>query len=243
MTDLRALGSSRVFCRYDLRTTDADAARAFYAEVVELDFTSASSPLAVWPLHEQARARGAPPHWLGQIGVEDVEATAARFVAEGGTRLGPTVRGQDGTAWTNVRDPSGAVLAVRGTIARAEATPVAWHQHHSVDVERAWALYAELFGWARTETVDVPDPVGGHWHFAWERGGKTVGSMANTARTPGIHAQWLFYFAVKDVERVIEGVHARGGRALTKPIALPNGDRVVPCVDPQGGAFGMYEAR
>jgi len=77
-----------VFSRYDLRTTDQDAARAFYTDVVGLDFPEGkpdqSSVLAVWPLHEQARARGAPAHWLGQLGVEDFEATVRRLVELGG---------------------------------------------------------------------------------------------------------------------------------------------------------------
>src|SRR5437879_6532248 len=81
-----------VFCRYDLRTTDPDAARGFYSDVVGLDFTGGPSPeepsmLAVWPLHEQARARGAPAHWLGHLGVADVEATARRLVEIGSERL------------------------------------------------------------------------------------------------------------------------------------------------------------
>src|SRR6185295_17780185 len=60
------------FARYDLRTTDPGAAR-----------------LAVWQLHEQARARGAPAHWLGNVGVTDVDATLRRWLALGAEPLGP----------------------------------------------------------------------------------------------------------------------------------------------------------
>src|SRR3954464_1594999 len=121
-----------VFCRYDLRTTDPDAARVFYSDVVGLDFpegTSAqqSSVLAVWPLHEQARARGAPAHWLGQLGVADFEATVRRLVELGGERLGPTVHASDGTAFTTLRDPAGAVVGVRGSAQKPRNAPVAWH--------------------------------------------------------------------------------------------------------------------
>ena len=96
--------TSSAFCRYDLRTTDPDGARIFYSEVVGLDFTEAPSPeepspIAVWLLHEQARARGAPPHWLGAIGVTDLDATVTRLLALGSERLGPTVQANDGTAY------------------------------------------------------------------------------------------------------------------------------------------------
>ena len=115
--------TGRVFCRYDLRTTDPSAAKTFYSEVVGLDFTGdpssdESPPLGVWLLHEQARARGAPPHWLGHIGVTDVDATAQRLIELGSERLSPTLRANDGTAFATVRDPGGAVVAVRASTAR-----------------------------------------------------------------------------------------------------------------------------
>jgi predicted enzyme related to lactoylglutathione lyase len=240
--------TSSPFCRYDLRTTDPDAARIFYTEVVGLDFAddapSSEEPsvLAVWPLHEQARARGAPPHWLGQIGVADVEATASRLVALGSEPLGPTRRAQDGTAFAVVRDPSGAVVAVRASTRRARRAPVAWHQLHTRDLDRAWAVYSELFGWTHTETLDVADPAGGHKMFAWDDSGKSVGSIANTGRWPGVHPHWLFYFPVADLDASAARVQARGGRVVASPALFPNGDRLAPCEDGQGAAFGLYQS-
>jgi hypothetical protein len=74
------------FCRYELRTTDGEAAGRFYAEL----FGHARA--IVWPLHEQARARGVTPHWLGSIGVEDLqrlERASEELVKRGATVLGP----------------------------------------------------------------------------------------------------------------------------------------------------------
>jgi len=45
--------------------------------------------ISVATLPEPARARGAPAHWLGHVGVADVDATADRIVALGGEQLGP----------------------------------------------------------------------------------------------------------------------------------------------------------
>jgi predicted enzyme related to lactoylglutathione lyase len=238
--------TSSTFCRYDLRTTDPDAARSFYSAVVGLDFTAAppsgeASMLAVWPLHEQARARGAPPHWLGQLGVVDVEAMMRRLIELGSERLSPTLHAADGTAFATLRDPLGAVVAVRATTERPRRAPVVWHQLHTRDLDRAWAVYSELFGWTHTETLDVADPVGGHRMFSWDGSGTSVGSMANTARWPGVHAHWLFYFPVTDIEGAIGKVRAKGGQALA-PTTLPNGDRLAPCEDGQGAAFGLQQA-
>src|SRR4051812_4413617 len=111
--------TSHRFCRYDLRTTDPDAAKRFYA-AIGLAFDAPTLPdepesIGVWLLHEQARARGAPAHWLGSIAVADVEATTRRLTEAGSEPLGLLLRAQDGTRFATLRDPNGAVVAIRET--------------------------------------------------------------------------------------------------------------------------------
>lgn len=231
-----------MFCRYVLRTTDPVAGRAFYAEAIGLrlpDGMVEGSDLEAWPLHERALAAGAPPHWLGQLEVEDVAATLERLVRLGSEPLGPPVRAQDGTPFATLRDPFGSVIGIRA--ARGTSSPpIAWHQLHTRDVDAAWALYHELFGWFHTQTIDVPEPAGGYRLFAWNDAGATVGGMGNSARLPGIHAHWLFHFPVADLQQAVANVRALGGTALD-PVALPDGRRLVACEDPQGAAFGLAQ--
>jgi predicted enzyme related to lactoylglutathione lyase len=238
---------SSVFCRYDLRTTDPDAARSFYSKVVGLDFgetpaAEGPSMLGVWLLHEQARARGAPAHWLGHIGVVDLEATVTRLLELGSERLGPTVRANDGAAYATLRDPSGAVVAMRAISRKPHGSPVAWHHHHTRDLERAWAAYSEVFGWTNAGTIDVADTDGGYRMFAWDGSGQPVGSMANTARMPAVHPHWLYFFRVADIDGAIAEVRAGGGAIISNQVTLPNGDRIVPCHDPQGAEFGLCQS-
>ncbi len=72
------------FSRFTLRTTDVTAARAFSASIL------GDGSLDIVPLPAEAAARGAPAHWLGHLGVDDVEGMAHAFVARGATRLGPS---------------------------------------------------------------------------------------------------------------------------------------------------------
>jgi predicted enzyme related to lactoylglutathione lyase len=236
--------TTHTFARFDLRTTDPDAARRFYAAVLGLAFdapaAAEAAPLAVWPLHEQARARGAPAHWLGSIGVTDVDATLRRWLDLGSESLGPVVRAADGSPFAVLRDPLGAVMAVRAGIRTPQRSPVAWHQLHTKDVDRAWAIYSEQLGWSPTKTVEVPDLEGGLRMFAWEAGGKTVGAMGNTARWPGVHVHWLFYFSIADLDDAIAKLRANAGNSQS-PIMLPNGNRIAACEDPQGAAFGLFQ--
>ncbi len=231
-----------MFSRYVLRTTDLDAALRFYEASLGLALPRgpSGSSLEAWPLHEQARSRGAPAHWLGHAEVDDVEASAARLVELGGERLGPTVQASAGT-WATLRDPWGAVIALRARGERPSDRPIAWHQLHTRELERAWAVYAELLGWADAGAVDVPDPEGGHRLFAWNAGDPAVGSVANTARWQGVHAHWLFHFAVDDLEGALERVRAHGGTAMG-PFELPDGRTLAACEDPQGAAFGLVRS-
>jgi len=81
MSELRSwqtYGRMNTFCRYQLRTTDVDSAHAFYADLFGADFWR--DGIEVQSLPAAAAARGAPPHWLGHIHVEDVVGAMLRFV-------------------------------------------------------------------------------------------------------------------------------------------------------------------
>src|SRR5215471_3099918 len=111
------------FCRFQLRTTDVAAARAFYAAVL------GNGGADIVPLPDEARARGARPHWLGHLGVDDVKTAAGAFVERGATRLGPTRPGAGGGEVAILRDPGGAVVALATTPPASAAAPadIVWH--------------------------------------------------------------------------------------------------------------------
>ena len=225
------------FFHFDLRTTDADAARAYYARILGHDRAM------IWPLHEQALARGARPHWLGNLGVEDVERVSAAFVERGATMLGPVRPTHDGGRAAVLRDPGGALLAVATPPPANVKGPldVVWHVLNTRDAVRATANYRELFGWALTDRVDL-GAEGVFQQFAWRPGGASVGAIGDVASRPGVHPQWLFFFEVDALEPAIEATRAAGGVALDA-IVLPSGERACVFDDPQGAAFALRERR
>ncbi|MES1171762.1 MAG: VOC family protein [Bacteroidota bacterium] len=222
------------FCRYELRTTDLDAARAFYADILGPDFWGGELSLSPLPAH--TIALGARPHWLGHIGVKDIEATAGRFVAQGGQQ-----RSAPGAPVAVMRDPFGAIMALGRDLTIPSRASVAWHVLHCTDHQRAFASYAALFGWTAKELVDQPPELDRHQVFAWDETARGVGSVANTARRPEIHPQWQFFFPVVDLESALAQVRARGGLALA-PVRTFTGDLAAACDDPQGAAFGLLQA-
>ncbi len=239
------------FCWYELRTTDTNAARAFYAEVAgwqiqtsgeaSFFYVGASRVGRLVELPERARVSGAPAHWLGHIGVQDVDASAQRLVASGGQALGPVQQAADGSRVAIVRDPQGAVLALSSCGEPVHRVAIAWHELHTTDHERAWVIYSELFGWRATETVHPGPDVGPYQMFSWAGGERSVGGMASTARAPSIHTHWLFYLAVADLDASLASVRSLGGTVASGPMHVRGGDRIAYCEDAQGAAFGLHQ--
>lgn len=231
------------FIQLTLRTTDVDAARAFYTELL-----GDTSPQIV-QLHEQAIARGARPHWLGLLGVADVDAAMASFAQRGATALGPKWVNPAGLEAAVMRDPGGAIVGLARWTGRAaddasrapvQIVPeVVWYTLNTADVERARANYSELFGW----NFEPPTELGslGLWHpFSWAGAERPVGSMSDIAERPLVHPHWLFHFAVASVERAVETVQRAGGQVFG-PFTLPDGQQLAVCDDPQGAAFALSQ--
>jgi len=220
------------FRRFVLRTTAVQAATAFYDAVL------GGHDDGVFELPSAAISRGARPHWLGLIGVEDLgsaDDVAARFVEAGAMRLGPAGVGDIAV----VRDPGGAVVGMTGTTAATRAA-VVWHQLLTQDAERAAQTYGELFGWVTRDEADHGE-LGKHRKLAWSASEPVVGAIADVVGRPGVHAHWLFFFAVASLEAPMAATLTRGGKVFG-PFTLPGGARVAVCDDPQGAAFGLMEA-
>lgn len=220
------------FQRYELRTTDVIAARAFYAAVL------GERALDIVPLPEAAAARGAVPHWLGHLGVDDVDAAARAFVEHGATRLGPTRSTADGDV-AILRDPGGAVVAVATRRPAPGSGDVVWHLLHTADLAGAIASYRALFGWTLGERVDL-GPLGVYTQFSWRCGEASVGSMSAIDHRAGIHPHWQFHFRVVALEPALAVVREAGG-VVVAVTELPDRGRVAVCDDPQGAAFALRE--
>src|SRR5262245_55314535 len=184
------------------------------------------------PLPARAAARGAPPYWLGYIGVDDVVGAELRFLNHGATKLSPDL----------LRDPFGALVALSSEADAPLDDRVAWHLLHTRDEARSFSVYADLFGWLPVEALDLGPRQGRHQTFGWDSSTVAVGSTSDTARLPHVHAQWLFFFRTPDVMRSRATVRELGGLALDVA-ETPDGDLVVACDDPQGAAFALFEAR
>src|SRR4051794_27417142 len=135
------------FVWYELATTDTDAATAFYTKVVgwtvqpvpELSYaifmTGETRSAGLMTLPERLRDLGVPPHWLGYVAVDDVDACAERVRAEGGDIRHPPTDIPGIGRFAVVADPQGAVLSLfkgasdmQPDLPMMEPGRVGWHE-------------------------------------------------------------------------------------------------------------------
>jgi predicted enzyme related to lactoylglutathione lyase len=144
-----------------------------------------------------------------------------------------------------VADPQGAVFCLfkplNGMTPPAPgATPgrVGWHELHTTDREGAFAFYADLFGWTKTEAMDM-GAMGVYQLFA--AGGAPIGGMMT--KPPDVPVSfWNYYFQVDGIGAAMERLKAGGGRVTNGPMEVPGGNWIVQGLDPQGAMFSLVSA-
>lgn len=237
---------------YELRTIDLGAAQRFYQAVLgpswriedcgqgekslQLGEVSIGKMTHLPP---QAIAHGAPSHWLGHVCVEQVETALPDWLAAGSIQLGPARRLEDGVTVAPLRDPLGAVMAISDRQPPAPGLP--WHELHSKDEARALSVYGQLLGWQPTDAFDPGLGIGPYQQFAWSAAGPSVGGMVSSARLPGVHAHWLFYFQVPRLDEALAQVVQLGGHVYHGPRRMPGGALLGQCEDPQRAVFGLFQ--
>jgi uncharacterized protein len=246
------------FVWYELHTSDAAAAAAFYGPVLGWTAGDAGVPnrkytlvcvedIPIGGLLEKTASgftSGEKARWMGYIGVGDVQLFAKRVQEAGGVvhRAAEEIPGV-GT-FAVVADPQGAIFTLFQPpvgMSRPEqpaaSTPgmPAWHELGAKEWQSAFDFYSGLFGWTKAPAVDM-GPNGVYQIFA--AGAQPIGGMM-TAPNAAQGAGWLFYFHVAEIEAAIERVKQNGGTVLHGPAVVPGGQQIAQCFDPQGAMFGM----
>ncbi len=246
------------FVWYELMTTDPDAAQDFYGDVVgwsTAPFEESKTPYTLWmngespvggvmELPEEARSAGSPPHWLAYIATPDVDETARKAKELGGKVLVPAQDVPNVGRFAVLKDPQGAVFAAYKSATETQdgdgqpkVGEFSWHELATTDHEAALDFYSQLFGWEKTESMDMGEA--GTYQMYGQKG-QTYGGIYNkTADQPGPPA-WLFYATVPSADQAVEKVKAKGGQVLNGPMEVPGGDWVAQCLDPQGAAFAVH---
>lgn len=248
------------FVWYELLTTDVEAAIGFYTKVVGWSIEKFSVPggegeYPMWKpatapsiggvmkLPDEARAMGAPTHWMGHITTSNVEATAAEAVKRGGRTLSPVIEIPTVGRFQTIQDPWGAVFSAftpAGEMPPAGVPvpgQVCWHELFTGDLDGAVAFYTALFGWERGDAMDM-GPMGTYQLFKID--GQGWGGMMKKPDQMPVGA-WVYYVVVPDLDAALAATTKAGGQVVFGPMVVPGGGRCGQIIDPQGGFFAYFE--
>jgi uncharacterized protein len=248
---------------YELMTTDAVGAKAFYDAVVgwNIDAASADPEMdyrmincadggmtgGVLALNEEMIGHGAVPAWFGYIGVDDCDATVTAVLAAGGKVIMPAKDVAMAGRFAMVSDRCGAHFFIMTPAASpsggesqsfsAEMQPgrCGWNELMAGNAENAVSFYTGLFGWALPEAMDMGDF--GPYQFV-EHDGVQMGAIMK--KMPEMPVPfWSHYFWVPSIAVAKLAIEANGGTVINGPMEVPGGDWIVQGIDPQGAIFSL----
>ena len=248
------------FIWYELLTTDADAAAAFYGEVIGWTAANAGVPGVDYRIFsaagtdvaghmtipEDGAEMGMRPGWYGYVGVDDVDAAVAGIEAAGGSVLVPAMDLDGVGRMAFVTDPQHVPFYVmRGASEEASSSFAAreghcvWNELSAADPASALAFYTGQFGWEGGDAMPMGEM--GDYVFL-NHGGEMIGAvMPDQGHAP--LPMWRFYFQIPDIDAAAAKVAAAGGVVRQGPHPIPGGDFMIVASDPQGALFGAVGPR
>lgn len=238
----------------DLMTTDVEAARKFYGEVLGWSFDVGPPETGFYTMcsvqgdtvagmGQIPPGAGFPPAWTVYFATTDADASAARIVELGGkTLMGPMDVMEEGRMLMAM-DRCGAVFGLwqprRHTGAKRVDEPGAmcWREVNVRDLPAASAFYTALFG---LESRPMPDPA--MTYHTLHLGEQTVGGILQMDHhwPPELPAHWMTYFAVDDLDAALKRVEAGGGKVHVPPFDTPYG-RISVISDPVGAHLTLMK--
>ena len=247
--------STGEFVWHDLVTADPHAATAFYGEVIGWKtepFAASAEPYQLWlgsqgPLGGvmklDERSGDAPPHWLGHVEVDDLDAIVQTARAEGGRVQVPPTPIPSVGRFGIIADPQGATVSVfqpdrsEAQHDRMKPGEFRWAELHTSDPKAALAFYGALFGWTVVQELEM-GPAGSYWIFGQDD--RQLGGVMTKQADMPMPTAWIFYVGVDDLDAAIERATGRGGRILHGPVPLHDGTRIAQLADPQGAVFALH---
>ncbi len=199
----------------------------------------------VMKLPDEAAKMGAPPHWIGNVRVEDVDATAALTKKLGGKiykEAGdiPTVG-----RFAVIADPQGAVIAIfkpsfpMPLHDSSKEGEFCWNELMTSDTTAAFNFYSQIFGWKILQEMDM-GAMGKYRIYGV--GEKQLGGMMTTPKGVPMPPTWIFYAETSDLDAAIGRAKKKGATVMNGPMDVPGGGRIAQLTDPQGAVFALHQS-
>jgi hypothetical protein len=178
-----------------------------------------------------------PPHWAGNVAVENLDETIEKAKAAGGTLIhGPGDVPEVGR-YAVLGDPQGAVfIAFQSAGEPPQSAGVfVWDELGTQNVEASEQFYSAVFGWT---SKDMGEEYGGYRIF--ERGETGVAGLMKMP-DPSVPSMWTPYVAVEDVDATVARAKELGGGTIVDAMDIPNVGRIAVLKDPIGAVIGVIK--
>jgi uncharacterized protein len=178
-------------------------------------------------------------NWLTYITVDDVDATATRVPALGGSVLMAPYDVPSIGRVAIVADPQGGVFAAFQSLTpgATDTTPethsFCWSQILAKNVDAIVPFYTSLFGW-------TPSPMG-EGQVLFSRGEEQVGGAMQMAADTDKPTHWLNYVAVKALGASTKKAQAAGAELIYGPVVVPDMGSFAVLADPTGAPVALWE--
>jgi predicted enzyme related to lactoylglutathione lyase len=115
-----------------------------------------------------------------------------------------------------------------------------WVDTSQPDPEAAVDFYSGLFGWEFEDVMPPDSP--GRYFIARVHGGDVAAVGSQPEGAPP-RAVWNTYVWVESADEAAAKVRQAGGRVLTEPFDVMGAGRMAVCMDPEGAAFCVWQAK
>jgi uncharacterized protein len=244
-------------CWAELVTTDVEAARKFYGEVLGWSEYEIGGPemgnystpkvsgqmaAGIATQQDEEKKMGVPPHWNTYISVESADDAAKKAQDLGATVIAEPFDVMDLGRMAVLLDPVGAAICVwepKSTIGSEimrEPGAVTWFELDVKDTDSAKDFYTKWLGWKANEHKEPVE------YTEWQLGSESVGGMLKVTPDMGdIPPMWAVFFEVPDTDDAVAKAKKAGGQVFVEPMDVPAG-RFSVLADPQGAVFYVMKS-
>lgn len=241
-------------CWADLNTPDLEGARRFYGGLLGWTFDEGDPEMGHYAMCRRdgktvagiapmMPGQDMPTMWSVYLKSSDVEETARKISANGGTILAPPMDIPGAGRMLFALDSTGAAFGAwqpeshTGAELYDETGAMCWHEVNTREGAKADAFYGELFGYTQEQVGDGES----FDYTVYSIDGKAWGGrMQMTAEWADMPPHWMTYFAVDNCDKAASTVTELGGKLKHGPFDSPHG-RIAVVADPYGAVFSIID--
>jgi len=237
------------FIWHELISEDHEGAKGFYGELFGWKFEEMDmGPAGTYLLAKVGDApiggfsappmEGVPPHWVGYLSVDDVDAKAKAIVDAGGTALMDAFDVPGVGRMQPVKDPQGAaffLMKAEEGDGEAQSGTGHWHWDELWAKDGAGAVkhYSHVLGY-EVETMEMPGF--GDYHIL-KTGEHMRGGVMDAPE--GVPPHWAFYVQVDDVDATVAKAKKLGGEQVGELMDVEGVGRFGFVKDREGSTLGV----